>query len=87
MPVSTLVSLGQLCAASSRPHPLREAVGLSCRRRRSCCTTDPRWTCCERAGHSRDSALAPGVPIKRVAGQDHDRALERCLWVLCGPDF
>lgn len=51
------------------PHP------LSCRRHPSCCTTDPRWTCCE---HSGDGTQAPEGTCQ--AGPRHSGAAPGAVW-------
>nr|XP_025146249.1 polycomb group RING finger protein 3 isoform X2 [Bubalus bubalis] len=53
--------------------------GGDSRRRPSCCTTDPRWTCCE---HSGDSA--PRRPRARARRGHSTRVLP---WASCGPDL
>lgn len=60
------LAVGSLSPLLSRP--------LSYRRRRSCCTTGPRWTCCERWAQQRLSPPAPGHCSECVAWRDHSGA-------------
>lgn len=71
---------GQAGAPSAAdPRGVPAPPSLSCRRRPSCCTTDPRWTCCE---HSGDSA--PRRP-RACARRGHSTGV--LPWASCGPDL
>ena len=72
-----LTSVGPLPACPLRGHRCRSLAPLSCRKHRSYCTTDPRWTCCE-PQHSKDSAA-------RGPREDEDAARRGRQRVGCCP--